>query len=407
MNDFKTENGILLKYEGAAEEVRVPDGVTAIGKEAFAETAVRSVTLPEGVLRIDEQAFAVCEKLERVELPESLASIGKYAFYYCKSLASIRVPPGCRIASRAFAECCALADDNGFVIVNGILYGCCGIVREMIVPGGVKRIDDRAFAGDRCVTSVVLPDGLAEIGDLAFQFDSMLERIVLPPSLRTIGKRAFEACRDLRSIALPEGITRLEKAVFSNCISLSEAVLPESLTVIGERAFDSCTELAAIRIPAAVAEIGSLAFFGCGLKEVSAEADTSVMSTAFRCCRHMVRFRAPKMSANRVRTLGLLLPWLFTFLEEPDAYVKPDQGCREEAVRFAEELAEVIFKEDSSRACVNLLEILFTAGKLTKSGFESGFLIPAQAAGAVACVAAMLDWKQSRLSGGDADPFSL
>lgn len=54
MSNFKIKNGVLIKYDGVARNVVIPNGVTAIGEEAFQDNIwIKSVTIPYGVTIID------------------------------------------------------------------------------------------------------------------------------------------------------------------------------------------------------------------------------------------------------------------------------------------------------------------------------------------------------------------
>ena len=69
--DFIIENGVLVEYSDTT--VTIPDGVTVIGKGAFAEQRFMTrVILPAGVTRIEEQAFQRCFSLSPITLPTGL-----------------------------------------------------------------------------------------------------------------------------------------------------------------------------------------------------------------------------------------------------------------------------------------------------------------------------------------------
>jgi hypothetical protein len=87
MSEFKIKDGVLVKYQGKAAAVTVPQGITAIGNEAFSECkSLKSINLPEGLTTIGEKAFYWCSSLESISLPESLTAIGESAFAQCSTL---------------------------------------------------------------------------------------------------------------------------------------------------------------------------------------------------------------------------------------------------------------------------------------------------------------------------------
>ena len=78
-------DGVLASYNGDATSVRVPDGVTAIGWNAFRGcSTLSSVIIPEGVTRIEGRAFASCENLESLSIPNTVSYIGNGVFFKCK-----------------------------------------------------------------------------------------------------------------------------------------------------------------------------------------------------------------------------------------------------------------------------------------------------------------------------------
>ena len=107
--EFGNNYRMLKKYgwRKESETYEVPDMVTAIGVEAFVECSenLKHVILPEGVTRIGRDAFAytnICS----INLPESLTSIGEAAFACCDNLKSIRIPDGvAELPCHVFCNC--------------------------------------------------------------------------------------------------------------------------------------------------------------------------------------------------------------------------------------------------------------------------------------------------------------
>ena len=58
MEDFIIEDGVLKEYVGEESDVVIPDGVTAIGDEAFYGCDMETVFIPDSVISIGEGAFA-------------------------------------------------------------------------------------------------------------------------------------------------------------------------------------------------------------------------------------------------------------------------------------------------------------------------------------------------------------
>jgi len=244
--------GLLVRYNGDAEEVVVPDGVVAIGNDAFAmNSAIVRVTLPQGLTHIGTNAFYDCASLRRVNIPDGVTAIGKYAFSECPELESISIPGSvatigkgafmycgierlklaegvtrigedafwwCErletvkipasvtaIGNTAFAGCASLekftvAKGNPkYVARGGLLYNrslttliaCPASRTRAAIPAGVRKISDYAFCLTR-VSSLILPSGVRSVGGCAFGYSENLGRVVILSKDITIAPNAFE-----------------------------------------------------------------------------------------------------------------------------------------------------------------------------------------------------------------------
>lgn len=108
-SDFVVENGVLTEYVGDECDVVIPNGVTAVGDEAFCDCCdICSIVIPEGVTAIGEDAFAWCYGLRKAVIPKSVTEICWSTFKGCEELV-IHAPSG------SYAE--AYAADNEFPFV--------------------------------------------------------------------------------------------------------------------------------------------------------------------------------------------------------------------------------------------------------------------------------------------------
>lgn len=103
-----TGSGVLRKVDPdkVTDVFTVPDGVEAIGSNAFTGVPVKEVIIPDSVKIIWPYAFVDCTTLEKVDVPESVTNVGDSAFLGCSSLKSLIIR----------RENCALGD--------GIVNGC-------------------------------------------------------------------------------------------------------------------------------------------------------------------------------------------------------------------------------------------------------------------------------------------
>ena len=218
--DFYIEDGVLQAYEGRGGVVAVPDGVTFIGNEAFAECKkLKEIIIPESVTGIGEEAFILCTRLKSVTIQNREIGIGVLAFSGCKRLKNLVLPKELtNIGESAFAGCDALADENGFIVVNGILFDYIGKKTNVTVPDGVRVIGRSVFYN----APHMLTGKKSKVD---------VESVALPESVRVIGPYAFYQCAALRQINIPGGLTRVWKCSFEGCDALPNLHLPEEILV--------------------------------------------------------------------------------------------------------------------------------------------------------------------------------
>lgn len=153
---FEICDGVLVRYSGRSQSVKVPEGVTGIRGKAFAGCkTMTEVWLPDSVTELDICAFRSCGALTRVRLSENLTEIPICAFDGCISLESITI------------------------------------------PDGVKEIGSDSFEICRSLESVTIPEGVIRIGSGAFNGCDSLESVALPTTLRELGMMVFAGCERL------------------------------------------------------------------------------------------------------------------------------------------------------------------------------------------------------------------
>lgn len=105
--DFLIVASILLAYRGDDEEIIIPEGVTAIGRNVFWENnRIKSIVLPNSMAEIPELCFGAMKSLVKTVIPNNIHSIGDGAFAWCNSLESIVIPSSVtNIEPDAFKDC--------------------------------------------------------------------------------------------------------------------------------------------------------------------------------------------------------------------------------------------------------------------------------------------------------------
>lgn len=138
--------------------------------------------------------------------------------------------------------------------VTGIDYFGNKDIREISLPGTIKKISSQTFMNCKNLQTVKLGEGISYVsgdginGFGMFQNCTALKNVSLPNSLQYIQAYAFAGCTSLESLQLPEALDSLGDRVFSGCESLSNIELPESLHAIGPLCFYGCKELSTIKV---------------------------------------------------------------------------------------------------------------------------------------------------------------
>ena len=226
---FSLDKHTLIRYnaEPTDKDYMIPDGVTAIGQQAFEyHRKLIQVNIPNGVTAIGEKAFDGCFELTDIVIPDSVTEIGDGAFNGCGRI--------------------SCADNHHyFTDEAGALFD--------------RKTDTLLHFPNDFSGSYSIPDGVKRIGENAFCHCDDLTQVNIPASVTSIGKEAFRWCKGLTSINIPDGMTSIGDSAFA-CTGLTSVMLPESLKYIGVRAFFNCGKLTAINIPNSVTGIGKLAF---------------------------------------------------------------------------------------------------------------------------------------------------
>ena len=149
-------------------EVKLPDGLTCIGKRAFCNSPeLTEVKIPSTVTKIEQSAFSGCTGLKKIELPPQLEEVGYSSF-----------------------------------------YGCSGLT-EITIPSSVKIIRSGAFERCTSLESVTLSEGLREIGNEAFKLTN-LKSLNIPKSVKKLGRDIVYNCWHLPYITI-EAPSQLEE----------------------------------------------------------------------------------------------------------------------------------------------------------------------------------------------------
>lgn len=178
-----------------------------------------------------------------------VVSIGSNSYKQCKGIKRLIIPEGIlKIDEGAFAECSSL---NEIFLPSTLV--------ELGRTNSSSSDINGPFSGT-AIEKIDLPNGIKRIGYGTFCYCDKLREVLLPDNLQIISKFAFLGCRALEKVILPSTVKKIENYAFSECSGLQIIQLNEGLVKIGSNAFEWCNKVLKLRIPSTVTEIGSKAF---------------------------------------------------------------------------------------------------------------------------------------------------
>ena len=271
-SDFVVQDGVLIKYNGTAKDVVIPDGVTEIGKEAFTTylsydlllgahyegDSITSVFIPDSVKKIGDSAFRSCKMLTLVKLPSSSVTIGDSAFTDCGLLSAISFPSiSLTIGNSVFAypAITKLNFGNSSVSIGEYAFSNC---EKLTSASGtnVTALNRGAFAYCSSLSDVNFPN-TSTVGEFAFSTCTSLKSVTLGGT--QYGNMVFGAC-GINNLSIFHGLKTISPYMFSeNNFNDINLIIPNSVTCIGEYAFPE-QKLLSVIIPPSVTSIGKNAF---------------------------------------------------------------------------------------------------------------------------------------------------
>lgn len=230
--------------------VKLASTITEIGASAFANCANLggSVVIPNGVTIINPQTFNGCTKLESLVLHNGITEIGYSAFYNCSSISNdIGLPNNLEdIGTSAFENC---SNMKGNAVINATCYvgsrafKNCANLTSIDYRSEREYVNQEIFAGCSSATGrVVLSDKVKRVDSSAFDGCAKITELVLSPSLYGIGDYAFRGMSSLGSnveIIIPENCDIGSEAFFveSGTAQIAKLHFPSSIKSITDRTF--------------------------------------------------------------------------------------------------------------------------------------------------------------------------
>lgn len=118
---------------------------------------------------------------------------------------------------------------------------------------------------ENCTETVQIPatvDGYKVSGLDMFLFgeESVVKNVIIPFGVKLIDTYAFSMCRNLESVSIPTSVTEIGNYAFGLCPNLKKFDFTDHIARVGDYAFFGCDNLLSIRIPESVSIIGHNAF---------------------------------------------------------------------------------------------------------------------------------------------------
>lgn len=245
--------------------------VIEIGDSAFAgQTDLKTIDIPNTVTTIGNNAFAnsMCNE---VVIPSSVSFIGLNAFRYCSNLTQITVNTNNQNYS---SQDGILFDKAGQVLIKYPEGKTAG--QTYTIPSQVRRIEAYALAST-ALNEIVIHSNVSDIREGVFAETNSLSRItvnaantyysscqagILYNKAKTSLIHAPQAVSG--EVVIPSTIRAIDNKAFYNRSWMTKITIPSSVNSIGFEAFRGCSRLNEIIIP----------FVGGGLNNVLATSNT-------------------------------------------------------------------------------------------------------------------------------------
>ncbi|NLL94182.1 MAG: leucine-rich repeat domain-containing protein [Thermoplasmatales archaeon] len=183
----------------ALETVELAPSVKGIHTRAFLGSTVKTVVNADSLTHVWDEAFLGCGSLSNVRLPDGLLFIGRQAFEGCAGggFNRVTVPDSVSaVGEAAFRGCAGLTNvtlGKGMESVPRNCFEGCPKLTELTIPDGVDAIEDEAFRD--CVGLLFVDlNEVSRVGDRAFYSGSgasAMEFIVIGATLNGLGEDAF------------------------------------------------------------------------------------------------------------------------------------------------------------------------------------------------------------------------
>lgn len=225
------------------------------------EELIIDLVIPEGVTRITNDAFTkLPEHIKTLTIPSTIKEIGSSFTTYSYTWAPTPILEFEKVYLTDLAAWCEMDRlDCSLMRIAKTLYVNNELVKELVIPEGVKTVIEGAFDGCKVIESVSFPSTIEKVGSLAFQ-DTSIKSYSFAEGVGHVeyGYRTFGGTALLET-NLGSETTRISEGMFEGS-DITIATIPATVTEIAYEAFKGCKDLVDISAPETLISIRAYAF---------------------------------------------------------------------------------------------------------------------------------------------------
>lgn len=268
-SSLTTDEGFAYIGSNVEEVDYAKDSYVNFGAGTFSgATKLTKFTFPSSLKHIPSFAFEKADGLKEIVIPEGITAIGHEAFILNKGVQRIVLP--------STLESLEYLDDQPDLENADATFAGCQNLSEVVFNENapLDTIPTGAFGGAKDdsgnmvtlekLTSIKLPKNIKHIGNYAFQ-NSHLVSIDLSEltGLEEIGTHILDGCESLTTIKMPKEFSTLTEIPFrfaAGAKKLTSISIPEGITSIGMQAFYGNEALTTVDFPSTLTSVKRNAF---------------------------------------------------------------------------------------------------------------------------------------------------
>lgn len=332
-------------------ELKIPEGVTKIGNNAFAGNNIKNIVIPSTVTEIGSYAFSTKNYLKdecTLTLPEGLTKIGNRAFRN-KVIKEVKLPSTVtklqkqtfekeysdsteKVITTVYVNKVQYHDKTNFpdsdyhtyslqIDPNDTEWDAYDFTYASFNETGVADSEIEMYPATDTETKIKLDNpylvtGLSELGEQKLQKNKDLVIPAEDPDGKTvtgIGMKAFYKNTEIETVTFPEGVMTDYDGPKE---IIADGITQRGNFIILKQAFDGCSNLRKAEFPEGVIRVGMYGFRGTALTSVSfphtiwwidsgAFAKSNISRVTFEECDFHLNLMQQSFMANKIKAVQL------------------------------------------------------------------------------------------------------